>query len=304
MSKLEYVRLISGIIAEELMKRIEQALETAVSKGVGKGCPPRLAAAAHHAVFPGGGRVRPRLCFAVAQACGENDPQVTDAAAVALELLHCASLVHDDLPCFDNAAVRRGQPTIHHAYDERIAILVGDALIVLAFEQLTWQTSHVPERLAALTRIMSRAVGMNHGIIGGQAWECEPKIELTDYHREKTAALFAAATEAGAAATGIDAEPWRGLGENLGLAYQVADDLRDVVSNPELLGKPIGQDRIHNRPSAVTDFGETGALKRLEECVQQAIHSIPDCAGARELEQLVRAEIQRLLPDHFGLLQL
>ena len=89
-----------------------------------------------YAVFPGGARIRPRLCLAVAQACGEDQPAVTDAAAAAIELLHCASLVHDDLPCFDDAPLRRGKPSVHRAFGERLAVLAGDALIVLAFETL------------------------------------------------------------------------------------------------------------------------------------------------------------------------
>ena len=86
--------------------------------------------------FPGGARIRPRLCLAVAQACGEDQPAVTDAAAAAIELLHCASLVHDDLPCFDDAPIRRGKPSVHRAFGEQLAVLAGDALIVLAFETL------------------------------------------------------------------------------------------------------------------------------------------------------------------------
>ena len=98
--------------------------------------PPLLAAAMRHAVFPGGARIRPQLCLAVARACGDAHPALADAAAAAIELLHCASLVHDDLPCFDDAATRRGQPSVHAAYGERLAVLAGDALIVLAFQTL------------------------------------------------------------------------------------------------------------------------------------------------------------------------
>jgi geranylgeranyl diphosphate synthase type II len=281
----------------DVLQRIEAALEMAVSKGIGDGCPPLLAKAVRHAVFSPGSRVRPRLCLAVAHACGDDSPNVSDAAAASLELLHCASLVHDDLPCFDDADTRRGQPTVHRAFGERLAVLAGDGLIVLAFENLAWSTLRQPERLAPLTMIVGRAVGISHGIVAGQAWECESDVDLTAYHREKTAALFAAATEAGAAAAGMNPAPWRTLGENLGLAYQVADDLRDVASSAEELGKPVGQDAAHDRPSAVAALGLDGAVDRLIELVNGAIESIPDCPGADDLRALVRGEMQRLLPE-------
>ena len=89
-----------------------------------------------HAVLPGGARVRPQLCLSVAQACGDDLPEMSDAAAAAIELIHCASLVHDDLPCFDDADLRRGKPSVHRAYGEPLAVLAGDALIVMAFEAL------------------------------------------------------------------------------------------------------------------------------------------------------------------------
>ncbi|MGB5831187.1 MAG: polyprenyl synthetase family protein [Thiohalocapsa sp.] len=284
----------------DVLQRIDAALEAVVSKGIGDGCPPLLAKAVRHAVFTPGSRVRPRLCLAVAHACGDDAPSVSDAAAASLELLHCASLVHDDLPCFDDADTRRGQPTVHRAYGERLAVLAGDGLIVLAFENLAWSTLRHPERLAPLTMIVGRAVGISHGIVAGQAWECESDVNLTAYHREKTAALFAAATEAGAAAAGMNPAPWRTLGENLGLAYQVADDLRDVASSADELGKPVGQDAAHDRPSAAAELGVDGALDRLKDLVTGATESIPDCPGADDLRALVNGEMQRLLPEQLA----
>lgn len=285
----------------DVMPRIEQALERALAQGSGEAAPPLLEAAARHAVFPGGGRVRPRLCLAVALACGDDAPALSDAAAAALELLHCASLVHDDLPCFDNAATRRGRPSVQAAFGERLAVLVGDGLIVRAFELLAWSADRSadqahPARAAALAGIIGRAVGMASGIVAGQAWECEPEVELTEYHRQKTAALFFAATEAGAAAAGHDPRPWHGFGEQLGLAYQVADDLRDVALEEADMGKPAGQDQAHGRPSAVGELGLEGALARLKDLVEAAVAGIPPCPGQAQLAALVRAEMRRLLP--------
>jgi geranylgeranyl diphosphate synthase type II len=280
----------------DVMPRIEQALERAIAQGSGEAAPPLLEAAIRHAVFPGGGRVRPRLCLAVALACGDDAPALSDAAAAALELLHCASLVHDDLPCFDNAATRRGRPSVHAAYGERLAVLVGDGLIVRAFELLAWSAPAQPERAAKLVSIIGRAVGIASGIVAGQAWECEPEVELTEYHRQKTAALFFAATEAGAAAAGQASAPWYGFGEKLGLAYQVADDLRDVAVSEAEMGKPMGQDQAHGRPSAVAELGLEGALARLKELIGAAVNGIPPCPGQAKLDALVRAEMRRLLP--------
>lgn len=280
----------------DALTRIEQALEAAIAKGIGDGSPPLLAAAVRHAVFTPGSRVRPRLCLAVAAACDDDAPAVSDAAAASIELLHCASLVHDDLPCFDAAELRRGQPTVHRAYGERLAVLAGDGLIVLAFENLAWHTLRHPDRLAALLIIIGRAVGMQDGIVAGQAWECEPAVDLSAYHREKTAALFAAATEAGAAAAGQDPSRWRQLGANLGEAYQIADDIRDVAGRSEEIGKPVGQDAAHGRPSAAAELGLDGALARLVALVQGAVQSIPDCPGTCKLGQMVIAETARLLP--------
>ncbi|WP_158807584.1 polyprenyl synthetase family protein [Beijerinckia sp. L45] len=279
----------------DAVERIEQALLQAIGNVDVPSCPPRLLAAMHHAVFPAGARVRPRLCLAVAAACGEDDPSVADAAACAIELMHCASLVHDDLPCFDDADLRRGQPSVHKAFGEPLAVLAGDALILLAFQTLGL-LAHAPQKLALLLLTVSRSVGVPSGIIAGQAWECEPVIDLRHYHRAKTGALFGAAAIAGAAASGAEAEPWRTLGETLGEAYQAADDIRDACADVEEIGKPIGKDQALGRPNAVLELGVAGAVKRLETLVGEAIASIPPCRGAADLRALVHAEAKRLLP--------
>jgi len=276
--------------------RIERALQAAMALAEGHGGPPKLATAVRHAVFPGGARIRPHLCLAVARACGDGDPRLTDAAAAAIELLHCASLVHDDLPCFDNASTRRGMPSVHRAFGEPLAVLAGDALIVLAFQTLVWGTVAAAGRLPGLVMTIARSVGLPGGICAGQAWECEPQVDLAEYQRAKTGALFAAATVAGAAAAGAEAEPWRSLGERLGEAYQVADDIRDAVADPEEIGKPVGRDADLGRPSAVLRLGMDGATQRLERLVAGAIESIPDCPGAADLQALIRLEAKRLLP--------
>ncbi|WP_088280381.1 polyprenyl synthetase family protein [Ideonella sp. A 288] len=278
------------------MTRIAQALNAALQSAEASGCPPRLAAAVRHAVIPGGARIRPQLCLAVAQAHGDDDPALADAAAASIELLHCASLVHDDLPCFDDAAVRRGLSSVHCAFGERLAVLAGDALIVMAFQVLGEAGGRHPQRLARVLGTVARGVGMPLGIVAGQAWECEPRVALQDYQRAKTGALFAAATMVGADAAGADAQPWRALGELLGEAYQVADDIRDVVADPAQLGKPTGQDLSLGRPSSTIEHGLSGAVRYFQRLVDRAVDSIPRCPREAQFRALVRYEAERLVP--------
>jgi geranylgeranyl diphosphate synthase, type II len=276
--------------------RIETVLDAALQLGERNGCPPRLAAAMRHAVFPGGARVRPRLCLAVAYACGDDRPELASAAAAAIELLHCASLVHDDLPCFDDASTRRGQPSVHAAHGERLAVLAGDALIVLAFQILPAAAAGAPARLPALIGTIGAGTGMPLGIVAGQAFECETRVLLSDYQRAKTGALFAAAAAAGAQAAGADGEAWRVFGDWLGEAYQVADDIRDVIADPALLGKPVGRDEALGRPSAASEQGLDGALRHFEGLLARALDAIPACPRAGLLRELVRSESERLIP--------
>jgi len=284
----------------DIAARIERSLDEAVSYAQGPGAPPLLASALRYAVFPGGHRIRPQLCLAVAWACGDADRDAADAAATAIELLHCASLVHDDLPCFDDAPIRRGKPSVHRQYGAPIAVLTGDALIVLAFETLCHGAARHPARLATLLATISQSVGAPNGIVAGQAWECEAAVSLTDYQRAKTGALFVAATVAGAAAAGVDHAPWRTLGAKLGEAYQVADDLRDVLCDAEELGKPIGQDAARLRPNAAAQLGVGGAKQRLELLIKAAVDSIPPCPGSTELCTLIKAQTAMFFPKQLA----
>jgi len=278
-----------------MKSRIDVALATAIARAE-DGAPPKLASAIQYAVFPGGARMRPRLCLAVAEACGNKMPALADAAASALEFLHCGSLVHDDLPCFDAADLRRGKPSVHRVYGEALALLTGDALIVLAFDTLARAGAAAPERLPGLIATLARAAGAAQGIIGGQAWESEPSVPLAQYHQAKTGSLFMGAAMMGAQAAGRDPAPWRAMGEKLGQAYQVADDLLDALALPEEAGKPINQDAALARPNAVAILGVTGAVTQLRELVAEAAASVPECPGAGPLRELVLQMAERLVP--------
>jgi geranylgeranyl diphosphate synthase type II len=276
--------------------RIENALEAAIVRAESGQAPPRLAAALRHAVFPGGARVRPQICLAVAEACGDDNPELADAAAAAIEMLHCASLVHDDLPCFDNAATRRGKPSAHAAFGEPLAVLAGDALIVMAFEAVARAGIAEPGRIAPLLTTITRGVGMPGGIVAGQGWESEAQVAVETYHRAKTGALFVAAVMSGAIAAGANPLPWQALGKKLGEAYQVADDLLDAVAAGADCGKPVGQDAALGRPSVVLTLGVKGAFVRLECLVSEAVAAIPPCDGGAALRDLVRMQATRLAP--------
>ncbi len=277
-------------------QRIERALMEAIQAVRGPSCPPGLESAIRYAVFPGGARVRPKICLAVAEACGEDVPEVSDAAAVAIELMHCASLVHDDLPCFDDSPLRRGKPSVHQAYGEPLAVLAGDALIVLAIQALLQGTAKAPERLRPLLDIITRAVGLPAGIVAGQAWECEPEVNLDDYQQAKTGSLFAAATAAGAAAAGQDPAPWRALGEQIGSAYQIVDDILDVAGDAEQLGKPMHQDEALGHPSSVRELGLDGARRHFEDIMAGVMATIPCCPGSARLGARIVEESRRFLP--------
>ncbi len=279
--------------------RIDKAITQAIRRGQVSPSPARLSSALHYTVTPGGARIRPTILMSVAAACGDDCPEVTDAAATALELIHCASLVHDDLPCFDDAETRRGKPTVHRAYSEPLAVLTGDSLIVMAFEVLARAAVRYPERATKLLLILTNRTGMPNGICAGQGWESEEVIDLSAYHRAKTGALFIAATEMGAVAAGQEADQWEELGSRIGEAYQVADDLRDALYDEETLGKPVGQDDLHGRPNAVTELGVEGAIKRMRDILSGAIASIPKCQGEAMLAKLVTKQAEMLTPMRY-----
>lgn len=278
-----------------LDSRIESALTRALSPEALSATPPLLAASLPYAVFPGGARIRPTILTAVAIACGDDRPAVTDAAAVALELMHCASLVHDDLPAFDNADIRRGKPTLHKQHSEALAVLAGDSLLIRGFEVLAAVGTESPDRALKLIAKLGQLSGACGGICAGQAWESEPKVDLAAYHQSKTGALFIAATQMGAISAGYEPEPWFDLGMCIGAAFQIADDLKDALVSAEVMGKPAGQDSAHQRPTAVQTMGVAGATKHLQDILSGAISSIPSCPGEARLAQTVQAYARKIM---------
>jgi geranylgeranyl diphosphate synthase type II len=278
---------------------LEAALHDAVSGGAqrAEAQPPRLREALHHAVFPGGARVRPRLCLEVAKALGASG-ELAVAAACSVELLHCASLVHDDLPCFDDAPTRRGRPTVHRAYGEAMAVLVGDALIVAAFETLTRALASRPDAGMAPMLVLLRAAGSREGLVAGQAWELEDDVDLAAYHRGKTASLFEASAMLGALVAGCSpaaAQSFAAFGRAFGMAYQVADDVADVVADAASHGKPTGRDRALARPSAMQGVeSPEAAFAELDRAAAGAADAIPIGDADGELRSFVEAVFEAL----------
>jgi geranylgeranyl diphosphate synthase type II len=291
-------------------ERIEAALKRAMRHCETPSTPPGLRAAMRHAVFPGGARLRPSLCLSVAAACGTDadpdaDPNALADVAAAIELLHCASLVHDDLPCFDDSALRRGRPSVHAAFGEELAVLAGDGLIVLAFEVIA-SARLLPAAMPRLIRCVTRGVGASGGLVAGQAWESESSVGLRTYHQAKTGALFEAGARAGAILAHVDArlaDAWAEFGTRIGEAYQVADDLRDTLDDEANLGKPVGQDMAHNRPNACMTLGIDGALERLRKLLDQAIGAMPDCPQPERVVAWVEGFGARLYPRAVRVLQ-
>jgi farnesyl diphosphate synthase len=265
--------------------RVERALDAALPA---VDCPPlRLHAAMRHAVFAGGKRLRPALLRAACLACGGTDADA-ESGMVAIELLHTYTLVHDDLPAMDDDHWRRGRPTVHVAYDEATAILVGDALQAAAFVA-------VSDLGLPAVRQLGAAAG-SVGVVGGQQDDLDAERDriaadadvLLRIHQRKTAALIAAATKLGAVAAQADSATVDRLGqfgEALGLAFQLVDDCLDVTADRAALGKTPGKDAQAGKLTWVTLYGLDAA--RQEACRQQD-QALQALAGWDERAALLR----------------
>jgi farnesyl diphosphate synthase len=264
--------------------------------------PQRLHAAMRYAVLGGGKRVRPLLAFAAGELAAADPARVAIAGA-AVELIHAYSLVHDDLPAMDDDALRRGQPTVHIAFDEATAILAGDALQTLAFQTLA--EAPLPAEIGiALVRELALASGAA-GMCGGQALDIEATglggaIALADLrrlHALKTGALLRAAVRFGAIVGAADADARAALdryAEALGLAFQIRDDLLDIEADSATLGKTAGKDAAQNKatfPALLGIDGSRAKLAELAETMREAIAGF----GSRgdHLAELARQAIER-----------
>ncbi len=243
--------------------------EQALSHWVPADAPARLGQAMRYGVLDGGKRLRPLLVLAAALAV-DGDDEAALRAAVAVELIHAYSLVHDDMPCMDNDVLRRGKPTVHVEFGEAGAMLAGDAMQALAFEVLTPESGVAPALQARLCALLARSAG-HAGMAGGQAIDLaatgQPLDEagLRNMHRRKTGALLQASVLMGAATGPCSADAWAALsdyGAALGLAFQIVDDILDLTQASDKLGKTAGKDQSANKPTYVTVLGLTEARRQ------------------------------------------
>ena len=235
-------------------------------------------AAMRHSVFAGGKRLRPILCVEAAQMVEGCVPPGIEDLGAALELLHTYSLIHDDLPALDNDDLRRGRPTCHKAFGEATAILAGDALQTLAYEVLAKLQCPAEARVAIIKEI-AHATGTIGGMIGGQVMDLEAEHTCADartleyIHRSKTGALLTASVVTGgiyADASEAQIAGLRSFGQNIGLAFQIVDDVLDVTQTSEQLGKTAGKDTAHNKATYPALFGIEASLKMADELVAKA----------------------------------
>ena len=271
---------------EVLLRRLldDRALSGEIAR------PDRLMAAMRHGVLNGGKRLRPFLVMESA-ALFSADGEAALRIAAALECVHCYSLIHDDLPAMDDDDLRRGQPTVHKAFDEATAILAGDALLTLAFDIIADEATMLPaERRAALVLALARAAGTG-GMVGGQKLDLEAEQAPPDeagiirLQAMKTGALIRFACEAGALIAGAPAEDRERLaefGSAIGLAFQLADDLLDLTADASQMGKATGKDAAAGKATLVALHGANWARSQLHGLVEQA-HELLAPYGERAL---------------------
>jgi len=279
-------------VIDEILRSEREAVEASLAHLLPENAwPERLHRAMAHAVFAGGKRIRPILARLAHRAAGGDPNAVTDAAC-GLEFIHTYSLIHDDLPAFDDDVLRRGRPTVHVAFDEATAILAGDALLTEGLLVLArypagpgWAV-----RRADAVEMVADAVSAR-GMVGGQMDDLEatgqvenpeedPKIRLDRIHRAKTGCLLAASVELGAVLAGVnDRKAFAEFGAGLGLGFQIADDILDATASAADLGKSPGKDAEAGKLTYVTLYGLDSARERLAELEEQLVSQAAEIEG-------------------------
>ena len=291
---------------KDFMHQCQQRIQAVLSAKL-EALPARAAglrSAMQYASLQGGKRVRPLLAYAAAQALGEQ-PSKADVAACAVELVHCYSLVHDDLPAMDDDALRRGVPTVHIAFNEATAILAGDALLSLAFRLLSDPQDNSGSATTRLRMInlLAEASGYE-GMVAGQSIDFDAMgntltlAELENMHSLKTGALISASVQMGALcterATPAQLAALQQYSRCIGLAFQVQDDILDVISNTATLGKTQGADKALNKPTYVSLLGLEGATRKAHELCEAAVDALKDFdAHADALREVALYIIER-----------
>jgi geranylgeranyl diphosphate synthase type II len=262
-------------------KRINSALKSLLSTSEKAD---RILEAMTYSLMAGGKRIRPVLCLAAAEVAG-GDPEDTLPAACALEMIHTYSLIHDDLPAMDDDALRRGKPTCHMAFDEATAILAGDALLTLAFQTLSSiepRKAKQAERWLRVIQLISHAAGYC-GMIQGQMLDIASEgeqltlAELKSMHHLKTGALIVASISSGAVLGGLNStriSMLQSYAQNIGLAFQVTDDILNVEGDPEIMGKAVGTDKLRNKVTYPSLLGLEESKDFARQLVEDALQAL------------------------------
>lgn len=256
----------------------KQLVEVALDRSMPLVAPETIYHSMRYSLLAGGKRLRPILCLATCELTG-GTIEMAMPTACALEMVHTMSLIHDDLPAMDNDDYRRGQLTNHKVYGDDIAILAGDGLLAYAFEYMATQTRGVPAaQLLQIVALLGRAVG-GAGLVGGQVVDLESEgkdvsIEVLDFiHTHKTAALLEVSVTSGAILTGTSADDLQRLSryaQHIGLAFQIVDDILDIISTQEELGKSIGKDLQAQKVTYPSLWGIEESRRKAEEMIEQA----------------------------------
>jgi geranylgeranyl diphosphate synthase type II len=291
--------VISAYLAER-RAMVDAALDTWLPSTSAE--PARLHEAIRYSMLAPGKRLRPILVLAGAEAVGGQAETVLRTAC-ALECIHVFSLIHDDLPCMDNDDYRRGRLTSHTVYGEAMAMLAGDALLTLAFELVADNGVEVaPDRVVAALKLISNATG-TWGMVGGQVVDIESEgkqigLEALEYiHSHKTGALLTASSLAGALLCGADEqqqERLRSYGRSIGLAFQIADDILDIVGDEQKIGKPVGSDESNDKATYPKLFGLDESRRMAREEVSRAVAALEGFGQRAEpLRAIARYIVER-----------
>jgi len=283
-----------------LARQVDQALDQLIPSATEY--PASIHRAIRHSLLAGGKRLRPILCIETARLFDGNEA-ISLHRACALEMIHTYSLIHDDLPALDNDDLRRGIPTCHRAFGEATAILAGDALLTLAFETLATPGPPGPEVNLRVIHELSQAIGTRGGMVGGQVVDLETGEQNVDaarleyIHSSKTGALIRMAVRCGALYAGAaedDVSRVTTYGEKIGLAFQIADDLLDVLSSTEALGKTAGKDRNQHKATYPALYGVEESRRKASQLVEEGSEALlPYGSRANRLRELARYLVER-----------
>ncbi|MBQ7036967.1 MAG: polyprenyl synthetase family protein [Clostridia bacterium] len=251
--------------------------------------------AMRYSLLGGGKRLRVQLAMMASAALGGKEEDALPYGA-ALECIHTYSLIHDDLPCMDDDDLRRGRPTLHKQFDEATAVLAGDGLLTLAFS-IAARAPLSPQQNLAAVKVLSDSAGA-YGMVEGQVLDMTlsgaSEDEILEMYRYKTGALLCAAVSLGAIAAGGKGDELRTFAENLGVAFQIQDDILDIIGDEAILGKPVKSDQKNEKNTVVSIIGIEEAKKRVRLYTEKAIDSLaPFMPNAQALSALAESLIER-----------